>query len=82
MLLTLQLKLNIKKRPHSFNHNCNHYSLSEGERQQKSQFRAKTFVFVNKNVFFNIAERFRPNKNLNDYLSDVQKMLYLPFHCF
>jgi hypothetical protein len=35
MLLTLQLKLKIKKRPHSFNHNCNHYSLSEGEWQQK-----------------------------------------------
>jgi hypothetical protein len=35
MLLTLQLKLKIKKRPHSFNHNCNHYSLSEGERQKK-----------------------------------------------
>jgi hypothetical protein len=31
----LQLKLKIKKRPHSFNHNCNHYSLSGGERQQK-----------------------------------------------
>ncbi len=24
-----------QKKPHSFNHNCNNYSLSEGERQQK-----------------------------------------------
>jgi hypothetical protein len=31
----LQLKLKIKKRPHSFNHNCNHYSLPEGEQQKK-----------------------------------------------
>jgi hypothetical protein len=31
--ITTQIK-NLKK-PHSFKHNCNHYSLSEGERQQK-----------------------------------------------
>jgi hypothetical protein len=32
-----------QKKPLSFNHNCNHYSLSEGERQQKNKFSIKLF---------------------------------------
>ncbi len=38
--ITTQIK-KFKKRPHSFNHNCNHYSLSEGERQQKKKKKIK-----------------------------------------
>jgi hypothetical protein len=51
----LQLKLKIKKRPHSFNHNCNHYSLSGGERQQKKKKKKKNSFLTSTIKLFTVV---------------------------